>query len=111
MGTYSVTRTLLLFTVLFFSLAVYAQEGTDTLKVVSQGIHNQITIDSTKFNQLVQDSIPSGVVGQINQCGEANSIEINTGKPIDPAKKSKQNITIKQTGKNNSVKNKLALSF
>lgn len=104
MGTYSVKHTLLFCTFLFFSLVVYAQEDPDTLKVVSIGINNQITIDSTNFNRVMQDSIPHGVVGQISQNGEANSIEINTGKQSGPTEKSKQNITITQSGKNNSVK-------
>ncbi len=95
---------LLFFSVLVFSTFVFAHDGSDTLKVVSSGINNQITIDSTQFKSFVQDSIKTIVVGKIQQSGEANSIEISTGKQSDLEKKSKQNITITQSGKNNSVK-------
>jgi len=104
MGTQLKKHTLLFFTVLVFSSIVSAQEDSDTLIIVSNGINNQITIDSTKFSPVAQDSIQTTAVGKIQQSGEANSIEINTSKQSDLEKKSKQNITITQSGKNNSVK-------
>jgi hypothetical protein len=104
MGTHSIKQTLLFSMLLFFSLAVYAQESSDTLTVISKGINNRITIDSAKFSSVAHDSIQPAMQGKIQQNGEANSIEINTGKKSGTKEKTKQNITITQSGKNNSVK-------
>jgi hypothetical protein len=104
MGTHSIKQTLLFSMLLFFSIAVYAQGNSDTLTVISKGISNRITIDSTSFSSTVYDSIQPAIQGKIQQSGEANTIEINTGKQSNLEKKSKQNITITQSGKNNSVK-------
>lgn len=71
---------------------------TDTLTVVSVGENNSIVIDSTQFVFSSTDSLSYTLSGSIEQAGADNSIKISN------QKSTKQNIVIKQTGKNNTVK-------
>lgn len=109
-------------------------EKPDTITVHSMGENNTVVIDSLQLNESIYRVKGSPVKGEITQTGENNSVEINTGgeapnnktqitnnlqkaksksqttksqqaaKNAKPETCSVQRVTIKQTGKNNSVK-------
>jgi hypothetical protein len=103
-------------------------EKPDTVTVHSTGINNTVVIDSLQLNEFFSEVSSSGVNGEITQTGENNQVEIYTGgeapnnklqKPNNhqtansknqisnstkPETCNVQRVTIKQTGKNNSVK-------
>jgi hypothetical protein len=82
------------------NLPVFTQ--LDTVKVISVGVNNRVVIDSLYLGTSLNDTLPTSVEGEISQIGENNRVEINTCDTI--LKQIKQEVTIKQTGRNNSVK-------
>lgn len=96
--------TIVLWSVFYLMLANLPQEhiASDTLKITSRGSNNSIVIDSVCLQPPVSDSIFT-INGTITQDGVQNQVEINTGKSLAPGR-TKSTITIKQSGKNNSVK-------
>ena len=115
------------FCLLLFPPGKTGQPAADTLQIKSVGENNSIIVDSMHWHSQVNDSTTArSVKGEINQIGENNSVEINTG---GEARKNKKQITnkcqnsnnknqtkretcnpepatvkIKQTGKNNTIK-------
>lgn len=85
-------------------------EKTDTIKVYSTGINNNVIINSIQLKDSLNELILSPMKGEITQTGQSNSVNINTGDKIPNNKdsiisnKKSSTINIKQTGKNNSVK-------
>lgn len=111
---------------LVITLTLYAGtpvifEKPDTGTVHSTGRYNRVVIDSIQLNDSLAEPILSRVKGEIIQTGENNRVEIKTGREAPnnklqktnnhqktnskkPATSNLQHVTIKQTGKNNSVK-------
>lgn len=95
------------FCIVIFALSVFTSvDGktsnqficeTDTLTVVSVGENNSIVIDSTQVVFSSTDSLSHTLSGLIEQTGADNSVQISN------QKNTKQNIVIKQTGKNNKI--------
>jgi hypothetical protein len=103
-------------------------EKPDTVTVHSTGINKRVVIDSPQLNESFDEPVLSPVKGEIIQTGENNRVEINTSGEVPNNKLQKTNnlqitnsknqisnstkpetcnvqrVTIKQTGKNNSVK-------
>ena len=106
--------------ILFWPSNVSGQQtkapAIDSLVILSQGVNNQITIDSLRIikTRIIPDSLL--LQGIISQEGQNNNIQINTqkNKPKAQIKKKyqktnaknqiKNTVTIKQSGKNNTVK-------
>ena len=78
---------------------------TDTLTPVPVGANNSIAIDFLQIALLSTDSLLRTLSGSIEQTGTNNSIQISN------QKNTKQNIVIKQTGKNNSFKRNSKVSY
>jgi len=119
---------------IFFTLAATSPPETsaqksgktrkDTFCIASSGSQNQVIINSKNATHLNDCTDTLAVKGTIVQRGRNNSIEIKTKNEIPNSKKqktdkrqktntktqtvratcNKQHVTIKQTGKNNSVK-------
>ncbi|MBT0809842.1 hypothetical protein KIH41_00950 [Litoribacter ruber] len=75
----------------------------DTLTIKSYGPNNQVKIDTLLVSGTDTLKVINGrTVGEINQKGESNKVEINHKR--HPNNTSGQKVTITQTGSNNSVK-------
>ena len=70
------------FIVFLFQPGTAGDKGKDTLRIKSDGPRNHIQIDSAWFSRSPADTIivtTTGTTGEINQTGENNRVEINTG--------------------------------
>ncbi|WP_143962699.1 hypothetical protein [Litoribacter populi] len=75
----------------------------DTLTIKSYGPNNQVKIDTLLVNGTDTLHVINGrTVGEINQAGESNKVEINHKR--HPNNTSSNKVTITQSGSNNSVK-------
>lgn len=85
-------------------------EKTDTMKVHTTGINNNIVIDSIHLKDSINNFVLPLMKGEINQTGHNNSVEIITRDKTQnntvrrASRKKSSHIKITQTGKNNSVK-------
>lgn len=78
------------FIVFLFLPGVQENTGKDTLRIRTEGPGNHIQIDSAWFSHTPADTvITAGATGEINQSGENNRVEINTGREVGENRKSR----------------------
>lgn len=76
---------------------------SDTISVTMTGVRNLVVIDTLNIESSSVSTVTNRVSGEITQTGESNHVEIMTGNS-NREKQTKQQVEIKQTGKNNTIK-------